>query len=53
MTNRIACDFPHHPYVWMTKSIMPNLECINILENHLICNMCNGLNVRIGQQRRK
>jgi hypothetical protein len=53
MTNRIACDFPHHPYAWMAKSIMPNLEWINILENHHICNMCNGLNVCIVQPRCK
>jgi hypothetical protein len=32
---------------------MPYLEWINILENHLIYNMCNGLNVCIVQPRRE
>jgi hypothetical protein len=53
MTNRIACNFPHHPFARMTKSIMPNLEWINILENYLLCNMCNGLNICIVQAKRE
>jgi hypothetical protein len=34
MTYAIADDFPHHPYTRMSQPIMPDLECINILENH-------------------
>ena len=32
MTNGIADNFLHHPYVGMTKAIMPSLECIEILK---------------------
>jgi hypothetical protein len=53
MTNRIACDFSHHPYAWMTKSIMTYLEWISILENQLKYNMRNGLNLCIVQPRRE
>jgi hypothetical protein len=35
MTNIIACDLSHHPYTWMTKWIMPYLECINIFKKSL------------------
>jgi hypothetical protein len=34
MTNGITNNFPHHANTWMTKSIMPSLEWIYILENY-------------------
>jgi hypothetical protein len=39
MTYAITNDFPHHPYTRMTQPVMPDLECINILENNFIRNM--------------
>ena len=51
MTNRVANNFSHHPDTGVPKSIMPSVECINILKNYFIRNMCNGLNVCIVQSR--
>jgi hypothetical protein len=45
MIYAIANDFPHHPYTMMSQPIMPDPECINILENYFICNMWNELYV--------
>ena len=43
ITNRITDNFLHHPYYRVPKSIMPILECIDVLENYLISNMFYGL----------
>jgi hypothetical protein len=52
MTCAIPNDFPHHPYTRMSQAIMPDLECINILENHFIRNMWNRFYVCVVQSRR-
>jgi hypothetical protein len=41
MTCAITNDFSYHPYTRMSQPIIPDLECINILENHFIRNMWN------------
>jgi hypothetical protein len=41
MTYAIVNDLPYHPY-----SRMSGLECIDILENHFICNMWNKFYVK-------
>jgi hypothetical protein len=43
MTYAITNDFPHHPYTRMPQPIIPDLEYINILENHFIRNMWKGI----------
>jgi hypothetical protein len=53
MTNSIAYDFLHHPYYRVSKAIMPCFECIDILENHFICNMWYGFYVCIVQSRQQ
>jgi hypothetical protein len=39
----IVYNFWHHPYAMMTKAIMLSLECVDILKNYFIGNMCYGL----------
>jgi hypothetical protein len=51
MTYEIANDLPPHPYSRMSYPIIPGLECIDILENHFICNMWNEFYVYIVQSR--
>ena len=33
------CQYFFYTSLWMAKLIIPNLECINSVKNHLICNM--------------
>jgi hypothetical protein len=49
MTYANTNDFPHHSYTRISQPIMPDLECINILENHVVCNMWNGFYVCVVQ----
>jgi len=54
MTIGIPDNFVHHPYTRMTKTIMPSSECVNLLKNYLVCNMCYGFDVcvvQFGQKR--
>jgi hypothetical protein len=49
MTYAIANYLPHHSYSRMSYPIMSGFECINILENHFICNMWNEIYVCVVQ----
>jgi hypothetical protein len=41
MTYIISNNISYHSYIRMSQSVMPDLECINILVNHVVRNMWN------------